>query len=163
MRPTSSRLPSDVALLALRLIAGAVFVFHGWSKVFGDPGIEGFAGYLAGLSFPAPLASAWLAAVVELAGGLALLAGAGTRLVSVPLGLTMLVASFTAHAGGFDSGRGGMEFTLTLASVTLALAILGSGRLSIDGALERLGLAPSFAPDAKATAQRDLAVNRARS
>ena len=125
----------DAALLVLRLVVGAVFVFHGAQKLFGafgGPGIEGFAGYLGSLGVPAPLASAWLAALAEFVGGLALLVGYGVRIASLPLVATMLVASFTAHAGKFSISAGGMEYTLVLATVALALGLTGAGSYSLE-------------------------------
>jgi putative oxidoreductase len=144
---------SDLGLLALRLAAGVVFVFHGSQKLFGafdGIGIDAFAGYLESLAVPAPLANAWIAALVELLGGLALLAGAATRIVSIPLAFTMLVASLTAHGGQFDAGKGGMEYTLTLMSIAIALALTGAGKISLDARLSRARPAPSEARPAAA-------------
>ena len=54
-----------------------------------------------GLGLPAPAVMVLLAASAELLGGLALLAGLATRLVVLPLMVTMLVAAGTAH---WDNG-----------------------------------------------------------
>ena len=123
----------DLGLLALRLMAGSVFLFHGAQKLFGafgGPGLEGFAGYLESLGVPAPGASAFLAAAAELVGGLALVTGLGQRLLALPLTVTMLVAAFTAHSG-FAASAGGNEYPLTLAAVALALGLTGPGRFAL--------------------------------
>jgi putative oxidoreductase len=124
----------DVGLLLLRLIAGAVFLFHGSQKLFGafeGHGIEGFAGMLAQMQIPMPLFAAYLSACTEFFGGLALLLGLGVRFASVPLVINMLVAAFTVHAGKFDATKGGMEYPLTLAFLVAALAFTGPGQFSV--------------------------------
>ncbi|MCA8980639.1 MAG: DoxX family protein [Planctomycetes bacterium] len=124
---------SDLGLLALRLMIGAVFAFHGAGKLFGwfgGYGIEGTAGFFEGLGIPFPVLSVVFAGATEFFGGLLLMAGFGVRLVAAPLAFTMLVASFTAHAGAFNSQAGGMEFPLTLAVAAAALGLLGPGRFA---------------------------------
>jgi putative oxidoreductase len=127
------QLRSDLSLLALRLMAGAVFVFHGSQKLlglFGGHGIAGTAGWMASLGIPFPTLSATLAGGAELLGGLALLTGLFARAASVPLAFTMLVGALTAHTG-FDAAQGGMEFPLVLAAIALAIGLAGPGRLSV--------------------------------
>lgn len=128
---------SSAALLTLRLAVGAVFVYHGWGKVFGEHGVAGFAGFLDSLGVPLPGLSAWLAALTELLGGLALLIGVGVRFVSVPLAFTMLVAIATVHRTGFDVSQGGMEFALVLLATTIALALTGGGQFSLESLLRK--------------------------
>ena len=130
----------DAALLLLRGSAGSVFAFHGAQKLFGafgGPGLEGFAGYLGSLGMPFPHANAVLAASAEFFGGLALLAGVGVGVAAVPLAATMLVACFVLRSAGFDAQKGGFEFPLTLAVVTIALGLLGPGRFNAGSILER--------------------------
>jgi putative oxidoreductase len=127
------QLRSDLSLLALRLMAGSVFVFHGSQKLlglFGGHGIAGTAGWMEGLGIPFPTLSATLAGGAELLGGLALLTGLFARAASVPLVFTMLVGALTAHSG-FDAAQGGMEFPLVMAAMALALGLAGPGRLSV--------------------------------
>lgn len=129
----NTRLRSDLSLLALRLMAGSVFVFHGSQKLlglFGGHGIAGTAGWMESLGIPFPTLSATLAGGTELVGGLALLTGLFARAASVPLVFTMLVGALTAHSG-FDASQGGMEFPLVMATIALALGLAGPGRLSV--------------------------------
>ena len=122
----------DVTLLAIRLMIGAVLAFHGAQKLlgaFGGPGIDGFAAYNASLGVPLPELSAYLAAFAELGGGLAIASGVFSRVASVPVVITMLVAGLVAHTG-FDIQTGGGEYPLTLAVVVAALAYHGPGRLT---------------------------------
>jgi len=125
---------TDTGLLLLRLIVGFIFLFHGAGKLFGwwgGYGIEGTAGFFEGLGIPFPVASVVLAGATEFFGGLLLMAGLGVRLVAAPLAITMLVASFSAHAGAFNSSAGGMEYPLLLACSAAALGLLGPGRFRL--------------------------------
>jgi uncharacterized membrane protein YphA (DoxX/SURF4 family) len=87
----------DWALLALRLVLGVIFVFHGYGKLWGAPGIEAFTGMIDKIGFPAPALFAYLAALTEFIGGLALLAGIGTTVASGLLVIVMLVAILAVH------------------------------------------------------------------
>jgi putative oxidoreductase len=132
----------DVGLLMIRAIVGLVLVFHGAQKLFGafgGPGIEGMTGFNAHLGIPFPELSAYLAASAEFFGGLAIAAGLFSRLASIPVAFTMLVAGFVAHTG-FNAATGGGEYPLTLAVVVAALGIIGPGRLTVSRLLERAGV-----------------------
>ncbi|MGE0142910.1 MAG: DoxX family protein [Planctomycetota bacterium] len=124
---------SDLALLAMRVFVGIVFVFHGSQKLFGlfgGYGISGTAGWMESIGIPMPTVSATLAGATEFLGGLAFITGLFQPLLALPLAFTMLVASFTAHSG-FDVTKGGMEYPLTLAVVALGLGALGPGRYAL--------------------------------
>src|SRR5689334_8257589 len=83
------------AVVPLRLIVGYGFIAHGYAKVVNGP--ERFAASLHALCVPAPHSMAWATIVIELLGGLAVLAGALVPLVSVPLAAILLVAAITVH------------------------------------------------------------------
>ncbi|GFD70894.1 DoxD-like inner membrane protein [Tenacibaculum sp. KUL113] len=71
----------------------------GWNKASSFENIvDWFGNEDYGLGLPAPLVMAFLATAAELVGGIFLLFGALTRLVSIPLLITMLVAMFSVHA-----------------------------------------------------------------
>ncbi len=84
--------------LLLRLYLAPVFLQAGWTKF---ASFEATAAWLGnpdwGLGLPFPYLMAALAAGTELIGGVALLLGAATRLVALPLIVTMLVAIFAVH------------------------------------------------------------------
>jgi putative oxidoreductase len=122
---------TDRGLLLLRAILGVVFVMHGGQKLF-VYGLPGVAGMLDSLGVPFPALNAVLITAAELGGGLALLAGAATRVAGGVLAFSMAVAVVTAHlANGFFLPQG-FEYALTLLVANLALVFTGAGRYSVD-------------------------------
>src|SRR5262245_46650241 len=83
------------APLPLRLIIGYGFVAHGWAKLSRGP--EGFARLLEQIGAPLPEATARVSTLIEILGGVAILAGTFVAAVSIPLIVMMLVAMFTVH------------------------------------------------------------------
>ncbi len=120
-------------ILPLRLVVGLVFIVHGGQKLFGF-GLAGTAGFLGSLGIPLPMVAATVVIAVELLGGLALLAGAATRIAALALAGDMLVAILTVHARQGFFVPHGVEFVLTLLGACLTLAALGAGAFSVDGA-----------------------------
>ncbi len=113
----------------LRLVIGGIFFKAGAGKLFGwfgGHGIEGAAMFFEKLGIPYPLHQAYLVGSVEFFGGLALILGLFTRLVSIPLGITMIVAIFTAHKDG------DFYYPLVILASCIALIDIGSGCPSID-------------------------------
>ena len=78
---------SDHAYALLRIVAGLMFAFHGAQKLFGVLG-----GHQAAL-----FSQMGLAGVIELAGGLAVAFGFGTRIAAFVASGEMAVAYFQAH------------------------------------------------------------------
>lgn len=120
------------ALTVLRVVTGIVFFVHGWQKitVFG---VAGFTGFLTQLGIPGASLAAVIVIALELLGGLALILGIGTRFISIPLAINMLVALFTVHlANGFFVSDNGYELVLLLFAASVALAIGGSGAFALD-------------------------------
>lgn len=97
---TISRLAAlnGLAPLLLRLILAPVLIQAGWNKFnhFGDT-VAWFGNSDWGLGLPLPWLLASLAIAAELVGGALLLFGLLTRLVTIPLLITMLVAIFAVH------------------------------------------------------------------
>src|ERR1700741_4438066 len=78
-----------VAQLLVRLFVGYFFMETGWGKLHN---LDGFAQRFAGWGIPYPYFNAALSAYTEFIGGLLTVAGLGTRLVSIPMIINMLVA-----------------------------------------------------------------------
>lgn len=117
---------SDLALLLLRIGVGAIFIYHGWGKLTGIEGVQGFFGDIG-----IPLASvmAWVVAIVEFFGGIMVLFGAYAKIPYLLLAIIMVVALLTVKINaGFEAARIDMMLLLT----NIALFILGSGRYSVD-------------------------------
>jgi putative oxidoreductase len=87
---------------------------------------------MGGMGMPLPTMSALAAGSAEFFGGIALIVGLLTRFAGANFAFTMLVASFAVHGGAFGAQNGGMEYPLTLAMVSLAIALTGPGRFSLD-------------------------------
>lgn len=84
--------------LLLRLYLAPVMMQAGWNKYqhFSDT-VDWFGNTDWGLGLPFPTVLAALAMTAELLGAVLLLIGALTRLVTIPLMITMLVAIFAVH------------------------------------------------------------------
>src|SRR5215510_7963144 len=135
--------------LPLRLVIGYGFLVHGWAKLSRGP--AGFARLLEQIGAPLPEATAWASTLIEVLGGLAILAGAFVAAVSLPLIVLMLVAMFTVHlrygfsaintvgltADGPQFGPPGYEVNLLYIAGLLALILGGAGPFSIDRLLPR--------------------------
>lgn len=117
---------SDLALLLLRIGVGVIFIYHGWGKLTGIEGVQGFFG---NIGIPLPAVMAWVVALIEFFGGIMVLFGAYAKIPYLLLAIIMVVALLTVKIGqGFEAARIDMMLLLT----NLALFFLGSGRYSID-------------------------------
>jgi len=119
----------DVALLLLRVVAGAMLMQHGGQKLFGFPPSAGhpFTGA------PAIFTQVWIAGVLEAFGGLLLVLGILTRLVGFLLAGELAVAYFTVHAPrGFFPILNQGELAALYCFVFLFFAAAGGGRYSLD-------------------------------
>lgn len=133
---------TDIALLFLRVIVGVIFIAHAAQKLFsmfGGRGLDAVAASMAGNGLVPGMFFAVLAGVLELGAGLLLLVGLLTSLAAVITAGIMIVAiaAVTGGNGFVVLGGVGYEFNLLLMVASLALAIAGPGRLSVD---HRLGL-----------------------
>jgi len=98
--------------LLLRLYLAPIFIMAGYGKMqFTDPQVTGLANFFTspdivawfgnaqwGLGLPFPTLLANMATWVEFFGGWLLLIGLFTRLLSIPLMFTMVIAATTVHA-----------------------------------------------------------------
>jgi putative oxidoreductase len=131
----------DAGLALLRIVTGAVFLAHGAQKLF-QYGLAGVTGSFAQIGVPLAAVTAPVVSGLEFFGGIALIAGLLTRLVSLGLAIDMLGAIFLVHlAGGFFVPKG-VEFALMLLASTAALALAGPGAFSLDAALARRRATP---------------------
>jgi putative oxidoreductase len=137
--------------IPLRLIVGYGFMEHGYAKLARGP--DDFANILHALGTPAATLFSWATILVELLGGLAVIAGAFIPLASVPMIFVLLVAIFTVHlpygfssiklqsvtAAGAHFGQPGYETDLLYIAGLVALVLGGSGPFSLDRLRRRNG------------------------
>jgi uncharacterized membrane protein YphA (DoxX/SURF4 family) len=97
-----------VPLLALRLYLGPVLIVAGWTKF---EHMSNTVQFFSNIGIPLSSIMGPLAASTELFGGILLLFGVATRLIAIPLAITMLVAAFTVHwsNGWFAFAQGSPE------------------------------------------------------
>jgi uncharacterized membrane protein YphA (DoxX/SURF4 family) len=117
------------ASLLLQVFAGIVFIFHSLFKF--DWGTQPLAEWLTAEGIPFPALTAYILPWIELIGGLLLVVGLGTRVVSVAFALLMTVVLFQVKLGvGFiRNDATGYEFDLLLLLVMVFLAVAGEGVL----------------------------------
>ncbi|MEU6810498.1 DoxX family membrane protein [Streptomyces sp. NPDC046831] len=127
---------ADCGLLLLRLTFGLLMAAHGAQKVFGLFGGEGLAatgkGFAALGYHPGKLFAA-VGGLSELLGGLGLALGLLTPLAAAALIGVMINAMATVTgAHGLWATEGGVEYSVCIAVVALAVAAIGPGRLAVD-------------------------------
>ncbi|MGH9605192.1 MAG: DoxX family protein [Terracidiphilus sp.] len=132
-------------LLAIRLYWGWQFTIDGWGKF---THLARVGAYFGQLGLPAPVAAAFLVAVIELVGGVTLAAGIATRFTALVLFINMTVAFWVAEKDAFlgvisnpDKFQAADAYNYWFAA--LLILILGPGLFAVDTLLRR-----SFAPKA---------------
>lgn len=129
---SSVRKCSSCALLALRLAAGAIFIYHGMLK----------------WNMEAPSTLFTILKYAEPLGGIALILGVLTQWAGLGLSIIMLGAIYMKmtgfgqaplnFAGTFaPQGGTGWEFDLMILAGTFALFIMGAGKWSVDGMMRK--------------------------
>lgn len=126
---TKKELAGHIGLLLLRVGIGCFMLVHGWQKLsgFGDMA-DNFADPL-GMGSRLSLISAIGA---EVGCSLLLLVGLATRLATLPLAFTMIIALFMIH--GADPWQR-KELAAVYLLVYVVLALTGPGKFSLDAIL----------------------------
>ncbi|HXE65481.1 MAG TPA: DoxX family protein [Rhodanobacteraceae bacterium] len=141
--------PADWYAIPLRLIVGLGFFEHGYAKLARGP--DSFIAILHAIGMPLAHLLGWATVVVELMGGLLILAGAFVPIAAVPMIVVLLVAIFTVHlpngfssikllsydAAGAHFGQPGYETDLLYVAGLLALCAGGAGPFSLDRWLKK--------------------------
>lgn len=120
----------NLGLLLIRLGLAAVFIAHGISKL---SNMDQTIGFFASLGLAAFFA--YLVAIVELLGGIAMLLGLWTKWAGYALAIIMLVAIILVKSK-MPFAKGAYEIDLMLLVAALGIAMIGSGKYSIGGGCE---------------------------
>ena len=127
-------------LLIIRLYWGWHFALTGWGKLMH---LDKTAGFFATLHIPMPKLNALLAGSTECFGGLLLLLGLGSRIITVPLIVVMIVAYLTADSDAVrnifskpDDFVSAAEFQFLLTAIIVL--IFGPGVFSLDAVIAKL-------------------------
>ncbi|WP_079507360.1 DoxX family protein [Mesobacillus jeotgali] len=125
---------NEAGATILRIVLGATFLIHGASKFQG--GIGNTAGFFESLGLPG--FSAYIVALIELVGGIAMILGLGTRIVSILFAAVLAVAVIKVKLAGGFLGNGqmaGYELDLALMAISIYLAISNKSLFAIDNVI----------------------------
>jgi putative oxidoreductase len=143
-------------LLIIRLYWGWQFFQTGKGKLMD---IEKVVGFFTDLGIPMPTLNAYLAGATECFGGLLLLLGVASRLTTIPLIITMIVAYVTADLDKVknifsepDKFVTADPFLFLLAAVIVF--VFGPGLFSVDGLIQRFFIKPRTERDAREAASQ---------
>jgi putative oxidoreductase len=130
----------SLGLLVLRIATGAVFINHGYAKLF-KMGFAGVTGAFTHMGVPLPGVMGPFVALLEFFGGIALVFGLLTRLFALGFAIDMCVAILLVKLG---KGFSGLEFEFMLMAAGVALFLSGAGSFSVDEQIaHREGAGPS--------------------
>jgi putative oxidoreductase len=125
-----------IVQLLVRVFVGYFFMETGWGKLHN---LDGFAQRFAGWGIPWPHFNAALSACTEFIGGLLTILGIGTRLVSIPMIINMLVAILKVNLMSVSNLDAFVELDEPLYALTyLWLLISGPGWVSVDYLISRV-------------------------
>ncbi|WP_353050325.1 DoxX family protein [Bacillus sp. ISL-45] len=99
-------------------------------------GIGNTVAFFESLGFPG--ISAYIVALVELVGGLAMLLGVGTRVISILFAVVLAVAIVKVKVAGGFMGNGqmaGFELDLALLAISIFLAITNKSLFALDNVI----------------------------
>jgi putative oxidoreductase len=128
------------AALVLRVALGLMFVAHSLVLKYFTYGLPGTVQFFESIGLPAALA--YFTFWAELLGGLALIAGVGTRWVALAL-VPVLAGATWVHLGNgwvFSNPNGGWEYPVFLIVVSVVVALLGDGPYALGRRLEATNL-----------------------
>jgi putative oxidoreductase len=124
------------AQLLVRLFVGYFFMETGWGKLHN---LDGFAQRFAGWGIPYPYFNAALSAYTEFIGGWLTIIGLGTRLISIPMIINMLVAILKVNLKRVSSIDDFVELDEPLYALAyLWLLLSGPGWVSVDFFVRRV-------------------------
>lgn len=112
----------------VRMMVGVMLIFHGW-QIFETSDMNGFTENLKALAIPFPGVMVYSGKIIELAGGVFLVIGLFTRLMTVLLFFTFVFITFVMGEGKIFTDN---QHPFLLAMFSLLFFFTGAGRLSLD-------------------------------
>lgn len=126
---TNDSAQSAVPLIG-RILLAVIFILSGVSKLANPAGTQG---YIASVGLPLPLLAYIVAVVVEVGGGVLLLAGYRTRLAAAAMAVfTVAAAVFFHHAFGDQNQFIHFMKNIAIAGGLLQVFAFGAGAFSVD-------------------------------
>ncbi|WP_156291939.1 DoxX family protein [Oceanobacillus salinisoli] len=129
---------TELGTVILRVVLGLTFFIHGLDKFQG--GISNTAAYFDSLGIPGFMA--YVVAIIELIGGIAMILGTGTKVIAVLFAVIMLGGIFIAKLSIGFLGNGqmiGYEIDLALLAMSVYFILAEQTKLSIDRMLFNKG------------------------
>lgn len=130
---------TDLGLLLLRLVVGAIFFVHGLQKLTGiwnGPGLDGFRTLLEDTGYDQANLLAIAGAVGETAGGALLILGLATPFAGAAV-LAVIINAWcfkqAAEPGLQFFAPAGVEYETVLAVAAAAIILTGPGKIAFDG------------------------------
>lgn len=130
--------------LVLRLALGAIMVAYGYQKLIPHGALYNFTHLVAHLGLPAGLG--YVVAFLEFFGGILLIVGLFTRVVSLLMVVEMAVAIDKVFPHGSLVGGNSFDLPLACAAIALMLVFTGPGWMGLDAVLMRGGRGASRRP-----------------
>jgi putative oxidoreductase len=134
----------SILLLAMRLYWGGSLVISGWGKLHH---IANVSEYFASLNIPFPMLNAYLVGTIEFVGGICLLIGLASRLISIPLICVLVGALLTEHREALLNAWNDPQTLINQLPFNYLLTALivfafGSGKISVDYLIQKLCCSP---------------------
>ncbi|WP_165999425.1 DoxX family protein [Bacillus sp. Cs-700] len=118
-----------LGLLTIRLVVGVLFFVHGFLKFSG--GIENTIAFFETIGIAGFLA--YVVAVIEIAGGILMILGIGTRFISVLFSMILIGALLTVKRS--TGMLGGYELDIAFLAMSVSLLLSGGGPYSLSNCL----------------------------
>ena len=141
-----NELMKSIGVGLIRIHFGVILLAHGWLKVSVFT-VDGTVNYFASIGLPAVIA--YLVIFGELVGGLALILGFQTRLVSLFTVPIVLGAAIMNSGNGWlhSASGGGWEYAASLTVIAVAITLMGSGNFLSFGINPLNRILPSYMKD----------------
>jgi putative oxidoreductase len=143
------KLSAPIILLLARLLIGIAFFNTGLGKL---QNLEKTTSFFEELHIPMAKANAVMAGGTEMVGGILLAIGLCSRLISIPLAITMIVALLTAHKEATlnlykDINEFAGQAPIPFLLVCLFVFAFGPGALSLDALIKYVKGKTKSSPD----------------